>query len=105
MGLKTVRTDGMWSANQACICLRKRSESSNRQSIRYTVLPLRVSSRGANALRVTLGAKPTGFRTVIFSFALMVPPLDQGSSRPLTRRRGKRYHGDGGDEFHRGLST
>ena len=34
IGLKTVRTPGMCSANHACICLRKMSESSKRQSTR-----------------------------------------------------------------------
>src|SRR5262249_38246095 len=31
----------------------------------YTVLPSSVSSRGARGLRVTLGAKPTGFSVMI----------------------------------------
>src|SRR5262245_38690609 len=57
----------MASANHACICFRKMSESSKRQSTRYTVLPSSVASRGASSLRVTFGGKPSGFRTVIVS--------------------------------------
>jgi hypothetical protein len=78
MGLKTVRTPGMRSANQACICLRKISESSKRQSTRYKVLPSSVSRRGASALRLTFGAKPTGFRVTIFSCA----PTGSSFSQP-----------------------
>src|SRR5215470_12964585 len=71
MGFTTVFTAGMCSANHACIWPRKTSESSKRQSTRYTVLPLSVSSREASFLPTTWGGKPRGFRTVILSVAAM----------------------------------
>src|SRR2546427_8072727 len=71
----------MCSANHACICSRKTSESSKRQSTRETVFPSSVSRRGASSLRVTVGAKPIGFRTVSLSFIPMGPSL-QGEVTP-----------------------
>src|SRR5436309_1153031 len=62
-----VFTAGMCSANQFCTCFRSSIESSKRQSTRYTVLPSRLSGRGADAFLLILGGKPTGLRTVIFS--------------------------------------
>src|SRR5215472_14213482 len=84
IGLNTVRTPGMRSANHPCICLRKMSESSKRQSTRYTVLPSRVSSRGARGLRVTLGAKPSGFNVVILPFVVIVALPCSGCDAPRT---------------------
>src|SRR5687767_7073505 len=57
-------TLGMFCSNQPCICLRKMSESSKRQSTRATRLPSSVLMRGAMGLAVTLGGKPVGLRTV-----------------------------------------
>src|ERR1051325_4617383 len=65
--MNRVLTPGIRSSNQPCICFRNTSESSKRQSTRGTGLPSRGSPRGANGFGVTLGGKPIGFRTVIFS--------------------------------------
>src|SRR5215472_10233032 len=89
IGFITVRTPGMCSANHACTCPRKTSESSKRQSTRYTVFPSSMSSRGASSLRVTLGGKPTGFRTVsFFAIAILLSRVDRlrdACASPLVR--------------------
>src|ERR671911_1444766 len=77
MRLTTVRAAGRCSVNHARIWPRKTSESSNRQSTRYTVLPSSVSSRGAGGLRVTLGGNPTGLSTL----SLLMAPSHSSISR------------------------
>src|ERR1700742_5138594 len=58
----------MWLANQLATSLSHSMELSNRLSIRKTVLPSRVSSRGASDFFATLGGYPTGLKqTILFS--------------------------------------
>src|SRR5262249_60380955 len=65
IGLKTVVTSGMCWPNHACICFKKRSESSKRQSTRYTGRPFSVGSRGARGLAGGFGREPVGSRRVV----------------------------------------
>src|SRR6266545_1638202 len=57
------------------------SESSNRQSTRYTVLPSSVSRRGAGGLRITFGGNPTGLRTLSLGMGAILLLLITGSPR------------------------
>src|ERR1700722_6187693 len=59
-----VVTLDMCSANRAWTCLSSSIDSRKGESTRYTVLPSRLSSRGAPDLRVISGGYPIGLRTV-----------------------------------------